>query len=45
VHDELKTLYVRNRDDWRSWLQKHSTASDEVWLLYYKKNARKPSVP
>ncbi len=40
----MKTLYVKNRNAWRSWLRKNSRSSDEVWLLYYKKNSGKPRI-
>jgi uncharacterized protein YdeI (YjbR/CyaY-like superfamily) len=38
-------LYVTNRDDWRSWLQKNYDAKKEVWLIYYKKHTGKPRIP
>jgi len=41
----LKTLYVRNRSEWRSWLEKNAAESAEIWLVYYKKHTGKPSVP
>jgi uncharacterized protein YdeI (YjbR/CyaY-like superfamily) len=37
-------LYVTNRDDWHSWLEKNHDAAKEVWLIYYKKHAGKPSI-
>jgi len=33
---ELKTLQVRNRRQWRTWLAKHHTSSPGVWLVFYK---------
>jgi uncharacterized protein YdeI (YjbR/CyaY-like superfamily) len=38
-------LYVSDRDDWRSWLRENHNAKKEVWLIYYKKHAGKPSIP
>ncbi|UCC32844.1 MAG: hypothetical protein JSW53_03315, partial [Candidatus Bathyarchaeota archaeon] len=38
-------LYVTNRDEWRSWLEKNHEAEKEVWLIFYKKHVGKPSVP
>jgi uncharacterized protein YdeI (YjbR/CyaY-like superfamily) len=32
----LKTLRVRSRQDWRTWLEKHHTSSPGVWLVFYK---------
>ena len=40
-----KTLYVTNRDDWRAWLEQNHEAEKEVWLIYYKKHTRRPSIP
>lgn len=40
----MKTLYVKDRDAWRSWLEKNSRISNEVWLLYYKKNSGKQRI-
>jgi len=40
-----KTLYAKNRQEWRSWLAKHHTAAAEIWLIYYKKASGKPRIP
>ena len=40
-----ETLYVTNRDDWRSWLEQNYTIKKEIWLIYYKKHSRKPRIP
>lgn len=37
-------LCVINRNDWRSWLEKNHDTTKEVWLIYYKKHAGKPSI-
>ena len=29
-----KTLYVRNRREWRAWLAKHHKTAPEIWLVY-----------
>ena len=36
-----KTLYVTNRGDWRSWLQKNHNKQKEIWLIYYRKSSGK----
>jgi len=41
----LKTLYVKNRDEWSAWLAKHYESQTEVWLIYYKKHTGKPRIP
>lgn len=38
-------LYFTNRKDWRKWLTEHHDTKKEVWLVYYKKDTGKPSIP
>ncbi|UCG92704.1 MAG: YdeI/OmpD-associated family protein [candidate division WOR-3 bacterium] len=38
------TLYVTDRDAWRTWLIKNHETKKEVWLIYYKKHTGKPSI-
>ena len=40
-----ETLYVTNREDWRKWLKKNFEVKKEIWLIYYKKHTRKPTIP
>ena len=40
-----QTLYVTNRDDWRTWLQANHAVKSEVWLIYFKKHTGQPSIP
>ena len=40
-----KTLYVTNRDDWRTWLEENHDSAKEIWLIYYKKHTGKPRIP
>lgn len=40
-----KTLYVKNRDDWRKWLEKNHQSEKEIWLIYCKKHTNKPRIP
>jgi uncharacterized protein YdeI (YjbR/CyaY-like superfamily) len=37
-------LRFANRKDWRTWLKENCDTKEEVWLVYYKKHADKPSV-
>jgi len=39
-----KTVYAKNRREWRAWLAKHHTTAPEIWLIYYKKHSGKPRV-
>ncbi len=38
-------LYLTNRKQWRTWLQKNHQNKEEIWLLYYKKHTNKPTIP
>lgn len=40
----MKTLYVKDRNEWRSWLEKNSKRAEEMWLVYYKKDSGKPRI-
>jgi uncharacterized protein YdeI (YjbR/CyaY-like superfamily) len=40
-----RTLYVKNRREWRTWLAKNHRSSSEIWLIYYKKQSGKPRIP
>lgn len=40
-----KTLYVKNRDGWRRWLEKNHKKETEIWLIYYKKHTGKTTIP
>ena len=36
-----KRQRMRNRDQWRAWLQKHHATESERWLIFYKKHVDK----
>lgn len=40
-----KTLYAKNRKEWRAWLAKNHKNAREIWLIYYKKASGKPRIP
>ena len=40
----LETLDVRNRRDWRTWLEEHHDSSREIWLLFHKRHTGETSV-
>ena len=42
--DELNTLYVYDRKDWRAWLEKNFENEPEIYLLYAKKASGKPRI-
>ena len=39
-----KTLYVTNRRDWRTWLEKNFDTEKEIWLVYPKKSSGKKRI-
>jgi len=40
----METVFAKDRDEWRRWLAKNFSRSEEIWLVFYKKFAGKPSV-
>jgi uncharacterized protein YdeI (YjbR/CyaY-like superfamily) len=40
-----ETLFVKNRKQWRSWLEKNHNTAKEIWLIYFKKHSNKPRIP
>jgi uncharacterized protein YdeI (YjbR/CyaY-like superfamily) len=40
-----RTVYCSSRDEWRAWLEKNHKTETEVWLIYYKRNSKRPRVP
>ncbi|HAV77477.1 MAG TPA: hypothetical protein DCX53_08990 [Anaerolineae bacterium] len=39
-----ETLYITNRDDFRTWLIENHGSKKEIWLIRYKKVTKKPSI-
>jgi uncharacterized protein YdeI (YjbR/CyaY-like superfamily) len=39
-----QTLYVKNRKEWRSWLEKNHDKAKEIWLIYYNKKSAKERI-
>lgn len=42
--DPYQTIYHKNRNSWRQWLQKNHSIAKGIWFVYYKKHTGKPSV-
>ena len=38
------SIHFENRDAWRKWLEKNHDKSSEIWVIYYKKHTKKPTV-
>jgi uncharacterized protein YdeI (YjbR/CyaY-like superfamily) len=41
----MKTLYVKDRKRWRSWLKRFGQRAKEIWLIYPKKHSGKVRIP
>ena len=39
-----KTYYAKDRNSWRTGLEKNHKSKKEIWLVYYKKNSNKSRV-
>ncbi len=37
-------LYAESRDQWRAWLKENGQKERQVWLVFYKKGAGRPSL-
>lgn len=42
---ETESIYPKSRKQWRTWLQKNHEKKDAVWLICYKKETGKPTLP
>ena len=40
----MKQVYVRNRKEWRDWLNQNHAKSTGIWLVFYKKQTGKPTL-
>jgi uncharacterized protein YdeI (YjbR/CyaY-like superfamily) len=40
----METVFAKDRDQWRRWLQKNFARREEIWLVFYKKASRKQTV-
>ena len=41
----MKNVYVKNRNQWRNWLEKnHDREEKGIWLVFYKKKTNMPSL-
>lgn len=42
--NEIETLYVATREEWRAWLAGHFRSKGEIWLVYPKKATERPRI-
>jgi uncharacterized protein YdeI (YjbR/CyaY-like superfamily) len=44
MEKEIETFYPKGRQEWREWLQINHDKKQSVWLIYYKKKSKIPTV-
>lgn len=42
--EEIETFYPSTTADWREWLQENHLSKQSIWLIYYKKKSKIPSI-
>lgn len=40
----VNRFYFKSASEWRNWLKKNHNKANEIWLIYYKKGAAKPTM-
>lgn len=40
----MKKVFCKDRIEWRNWLELNHNSLNEIWLVYYKKHTKKPTV-
>jgi uncharacterized protein YdeI (YjbR/CyaY-like superfamily) len=40
----MRQLYVKSREEWRSWLSRNYAIESEIWLIFYKKATGQPAI-
>ena len=41
---DIETLYFKNSQEWRKWLEENHNSQQEVWLVHYKKKSNRTSI-
>jgi len=41
---EIEIFYPSSQTAWRKWLQEHHLSKQSVWLVFYAKSSKKPSI-
>ncbi len=42
--EEIETYYPKSQIDWRNWLEVNHQLKQSVWLVFYKKSTKTPSI-
>jgi uncharacterized protein YdeI (YjbR/CyaY-like superfamily) len=37
-------FYPKNQQEWRQWLEENHQSRDSIWVVFYKKNSKIPSI-
>ncbi len=45
IGKEIRTIYVKTREEWHSWLADNHDTTKIIWLLYYKKHTCRQRIP
>lgn len=45
VNMKEQKIYMKNREEWRAWLEKNHLIKKVIWLIYYKKHTGKDRIP
>jgi uncharacterized protein YdeI (YjbR/CyaY-like superfamily) len=40
----VETIYCKNKDEWRAWLEQNYKSTNIIWLIYFKKHTKKETV-
>lgn len=43
-HEEIEVFYPENQTQWRQWLQNYHSYKQSVWLVFYNKASKKPTI-
>lgn len=41
---ETEVFYPANQEEWRLWLQENHSSKQNVWVVFYKKASKKPTI-
>lgn len=44
ISSEFDTFYPKNREEWREWLAQNHLTEQSVWLVFYKKATKIPTI-
>lgn len=44
ITEEIETFYPRSQAEWRDWLEANYIAKQSVWVIFYKKKTKIPSL-